>query len=303
VTIEDPHELLARLKLGREEFCQRLLTMLILDGVYPRWNTESTPSPDGLRFLGLLEALSFGFAGTWDAPVFVDELDLPRRHEAEQGGAPDQSLRDDKRLWLIELKTEAGSHRSHQIPFYFELGRHHYPAHRLDITYLTGPLDKPGPTVPAGCRYAHTTWDQVLPLVDEVWRNRPGIHGTVVAAMREVLGSLAEPWSQWRATKLGMAASVVPVPAVDPVADALVLARATAADHQQRACEFSPASLEELQEFRLDVRNAIRAAREPDLLHVVPWLWQPSSTGAPLTPGGREVGYELRLSWYLSPAT
>lgn len=33
---EDPASLLGRLKLGREEYCQRLLTMLILDGPYPR---------------------------------------------------------------------------------------------------------------------------------------------------------------------------------------------------------------------------------------------------------------------------
>ena len=58
MAIEDPHQLLGRLKLGREEYCQRLLTMLILDDAYPRWNTRSAASPDGLRFLGLLEELS-----------------------------------------------------------------------------------------------------------------------------------------------------------------------------------------------------------------------------------------------------
>jgi hypothetical protein len=81
--------------------------MLILDDAYPRWNTPRAASPDGLRFLGLLKDLSLGEAGAWTDPVFVDELDLPKRTEWEQGGAPDQSLQDQSRLWMIELKTEA----------------------------------------------------------------------------------------------------------------------------------------------------------------------------------------------------
>ena len=35
--LEDPVRLLGRLRLGREEYCQRLLTMLILAGPYPSW--------------------------------------------------------------------------------------------------------------------------------------------------------------------------------------------------------------------------------------------------------------------------
>ena len=53
------------------------------------------------------------------------------------------------RLWLIELKTEAASHRPHQIPYYFQLGAHHFPKHAVDITYVTGPLLKPAPPRPA----------------------------------------------------------------------------------------------------------------------------------------------------------
>jgi len=53
-------KLLGRLRLGREEFRQRLLTMLILAGPYPKWNSRSRPSPAGVRFLKILDALSFG---------------------------------------------------------------------------------------------------------------------------------------------------------------------------------------------------------------------------------------------------
>jgi hypothetical protein len=51
VGYEDPSALLGRLRLGREEFCQRLLTMLIVDGLYPRWNTDSVATPQGWSFL------------------------------------------------------------------------------------------------------------------------------------------------------------------------------------------------------------------------------------------------------------
>ena len=73
---ETPTSLASRLRLGREEFLQRLLTTLILDAPYPRWNTRSTPSPEGIAFLESLWVLS-GF-DDWPAgaPAFVDEFDL-----------------------------------------------------------------------------------------------------------------------------------------------------------------------------------------------------------------------------------
>ncbi len=78
--MEDPDDLLRRLRLGREEYCQRLLTQLILGGPYPRWNTRSRPSEEGRRFLTALDELSFGAPprDLTDA-VFVDELDLGKR--------------------------------------------------------------------------------------------------------------------------------------------------------------------------------------------------------------------------------
>jgi hypothetical protein len=296
MTIEDPEALLARLRLGREEYVQRLLTQLILDAPYPRWNTESTPSADGLRFLAMLEELSFASAGSWDEPVYVDELDLPKRHEGEKGSAPDLALRDGKRLWLIELKTEAGSHRADQIPAYYELGRHHFPSHHLDMTYLTGPLTKPVPAVPDGCRYAHVTWDAVLPLIEEVWGDSQPVQPSVTM-LREVLEGLGSGWTQWRVDRLGISAADLKATR-DPVDEALELARATAADHRQRALEFRPGSLEALQQLRHDVLAAIRSTGQAGLLHVRPWLWQVTSGGRPLTVSGNDVGYELRLSWY-----
>ncbi|HET6917459.1 MAG TPA: hypothetical protein VFH56_15325, partial [Acidimicrobiales bacterium] len=120
VELESPRELLGRLKLGREEYCQRLLTMLILNAPYPRWNSRSSPSVDGLAFLRNLYEMWFG---EWpgDEAVFVDEFELPSRFEDEPGGAPDYAVLWEDRLWLIELKTERASHRRGQISGYFEL--------------------------------------------------------------------------------------------------------------------------------------------------------------------------------------
>ena len=57
---ESPEELWLRLKLGREEFLQRVLTTLIVGGDPPPWNVARTPSEQGIRFLSLLDTLAHG---------------------------------------------------------------------------------------------------------------------------------------------------------------------------------------------------------------------------------------------------
>ena len=144
--IEEPEALLRRLRLGREEYCQRLLTMLVLGAAYPKWNSMNTPSPSGIKFLEGLHALAFPAlaAATLDGCEFVDEFDLPARHEFEPGGSPDYAVIRDGALWMIELKTECASHRKGQLTGYVELARHHYPDCALSLTYLTPPIILPG---------------------------------------------------------------------------------------------------------------------------------------------------------------
>ena len=77
MAVEDPIDLLGRLRLGREEYCQRLLTMLILGGAYPRWNTRNRPSPRGAAFLADLYAAAYPGQVPAEVEVFVDEFDLP----------------------------------------------------------------------------------------------------------------------------------------------------------------------------------------------------------------------------------
>jgi hypothetical protein len=306
--LEDPLQLLGRLRLGREEYCQRLLTMLILAGPYPRWNSRSRPSAQGTRFLQALDALSFGHANWEGQPLFVDEFDLPKRHEEEAGCAPDYGLLSKDRLWMVELKTERASHRPTQLPSYLQLGAHHYPTCRIDLTYLTPPMALTPPPAPPGMRFAHITWDQVVPLVAETWGG-DGWERRATAMLLAALDSIGGSWTSWRAEQLVEQHPATPEPVADVaerpdvVETALGLAETTARDGRQRAIDHPSADLEDLQQLRLAVRQAICAAPSgAPIRHVLPWLWNAAtSTGAALTPTGQDTGYELRLSRYNSP--
>jgi hypothetical protein len=306
--LEDPLQLLGRLRLGREEYRQRLLTMLILAGPYPRWNSRSRSSEQGTRFLQALDALSFGDAD-WDRrPLFVDEFDLPKRHEEEAGCAPDYRLLWEDRLWMVELKTERASHRPAQLPGYLELGAYHYRSCHIDLTYLTPPMPLTPPPVQPGMRFAHITWDQVLPLVAETWGGGER-EGRVTAMLGASLESIGGSWPSWRSEQLTAVPPTTPEPVAgvaerrDMLEVALGIAKTTAQDGRQRALDHPLADLEDLQQLRLAVRQAICAAPAgAPLRHVLPWLWNATtSTGHALTPTGRESGYDLRLSRYKAP--
>ena len=77
---------------------------------------------------------------------------MPKRHDDELSASPDWTLVFEDRVWMIELKTERGSHRATQLPHYLDMAAHHYPGRVIDVTYLTGPLVKPAP--PAAARAA-----------------------------------------------------------------------------------------------------------------------------------------------------
>ena len=298
---EDPADLLGRLRLGREEFLQRLLTTLIVGGTYPRWNSRSTPTPQGAHFLRRLDELSFGEAAPAGPQVFVDELDLQPRVESEPGGAPDWALISQNRLWLIELKTEAASHRPHQIPYYFQLGAHHFPEHSVDVTYVTGQLTKPAPTTGTDQRYAHLTWDDVVPLVG-VWGQdpRPEVR-RYVSVFEDAVSSMGERWSDWRDL---FTATAPPVTRPPIEGDLRALIEATEADGVQRALDWQAESLEHLQVLRMEARQLILDSPEGSATrHVMPWIWrgEEQSTGKPLTRAGAESGFELRFSRYLEP--
>ena len=324
---ESPESLWRRLKLGREEFLQRLITTLIVGGDPPRWNTPSAPDEQGRRFLRLLDDLAYGDgshrAGAVEADAFVDEYLLPKVVDSAQNGWPDWAVLWRDRVWIIELKTEAGSHREDQLPYYLLLATAAHPGCRVDLTYMTGPLSKSPPEVSEGQRYCHLTWAQVMPLIEAVWGTDQ--RSEVIAyvdTVRTVIQNLAtlRP-SQQREALLRQTPSaeegpssreVLPAEAAEtsipapregphdaPVAeDLLGLARATAIDGRQRGVgATSPTELESLREAARDLIAELPA--EDRARFVLPWLWRAGRTdGRALTSEGQEFGYELRFSRY-----
>ncbi|HET7278118.1 MAG TPA: hypothetical protein VFJ22_08565 [Dermatophilaceae bacterium] len=299
---EDPLAYLRRSKDGREVFCQTLTTTLLVGGTYPKWGTRNTLTEQGAGFFKALDRLSFGTSSWPTAPVFIDEITMPKRHDDELSASPDWTLLFDDRVWIIELKTEPGSHRTNQIPHYIDLACHHYPGRAIDITYLTGPLVKPAPELRTGQRYVHLTWEDVLPLYNQAWgaTEDPRVRG-YLEVVQEALSALATPWTEWRNAFTG-----TPAPAEiprDPLTEALGIVDATAKDHAQRALDYPAQGAQELHDLRLEIRNLIRLeAPESARHHVRPWVWRPESLGQPLTTAGREHGLELRFSYYAVPA-
>ena len=320
---ESPSDLWRRLKLGREEYLQRLVTTLILNGDPPPWNTPRPPSEAGRRFLELLDDTAHGTHNRGrpaDVPlVFVDEYLLPKLEEDGSNGWPDWAVLWPDRVWVIELKTEAGSHRPDQLPYYLRLAAAAHQGCSLDLTYITGPLTKPAPTLLKGQRYSHLTWHQVVPLIKDAWGRdaRPEVAEyvamviTLVTNLGEVspseqrqmvLGPMAEDAGRIAAAP-GLALDESPraQPGAAPSSESatlLDLARASAADGRQRAV--GAQTPEELEALRDRAVAEIAGLAPDDVVRLVlPWLWHaPRTGGRSLTPEGEEFGYELRFSRY-----
>ena len=291
---EEPADLWRRLKLGREEFVQRLVTTLIAGGDPPPWNSPIRPTSAGLRFLRALHELAHSEDEALGPPTedadFVDECLLPKLEEGHANGWPDWVVHWPGRVWIVELKTEQGSHRADQLPYYLHLAAVEHPDADIDLTYLTGPLDRPGPPVADRQRYAHVTWDQALPLIEDAWSGVPEA-AAHLAMVREVVTNLtAITATRQRETVIGSA--------VEDDVDLLALAQATARDGEQRAAGI--ASARQLEALRDAARAAIDTlGPDDDTRRVLPWLWKATSTdGHAITPMGEEFGYELRFSRY-----
>jgi hypothetical protein len=289
--LETPEALLARLKLGREEYCQRLLTMLILDAPYPPWNTSHRPSTLGQAFLADLDGLSFGEHERMTPATFVDELELPARHQDESGGWPDYGVVWEDRLWIIELKTEAASHRPGQLEHYLDLAAHHYPSHHIDVTYLTPPMRHEVTAAPADTHVTHLTWPDVLPLIAKHWAGGTAWQQSAARTLDDVLSRTGTSWTQAKPDHSALN---------EAIAIGADIARLTADDGQQRAVDVHASGIEPLHMWRRRLDEVITSSPPGDPLRQVrPWVWSvQTSGGVPLTPSGDASGYELRLSRY-----
>ena len=134
-------------------------------------------------------------------------------------GWPDWAVLWPDRVWVIELKSEAGSHRADQLPYYLRLAAAAHPTRRVDLTYITGPLTKPAPALAEGQRYSHLQWTQVLPLVEDVWGTdgRQEVRAYVEAA-RTVIENLTtlRPSEQRQAITGVIAAASIPAEVPNP---------------------------------------------------------------------------------------
>lgn len=246
----------------------------------------------------------------------------PERDD-ERGGAPDYALLWEDRIWIIELKSERGSHRADQIPSYFRLAHHHFPRAAVDLLYLTPPMSAHHDPDAPWARYAHATWGEVADLIRQAWPEgaEPG-QQEVIDGLLDSIATLDLNPTEWRARLLGPPAPDAPAVAAPPATvdtfepagppgasdlndafhEALAAAELTALDGKQRGIEFAADSYEALLELRLLVRDALAVTPPGSALrHVEVWRWRPESTGQPLTAAGREHGVELRLSRHAKP--
>jgi hypothetical protein len=276
----------------------------------------------GKAFLGALDRLCFGADENGDRDIkFVDEIDFPARHPEEQGCSPDYTIFSDDRCWIIELKTEPGSHRPRQIPDYFERAHHYHPRLRIDVTYLTAGIRAVfEPSTNAWERYVHIEWPQIAEIVRSAWSGSSDaqLNDTATMLLRGIAHLDEPPAVWWERLGYQVGPAQAPRPAATPpltlnagneLVDAAVhhgvlLAEATADDGKQRAIGFEACGLETLDWIRLELRHRCRSQPSGSpLRQVQPWLWNAASSGGrAMTPEGERTGYEVRLSRSRSPA-
>ena len=280
---EDPETLL-KMKLGREEYVQRMLTSLILGSSYPQWNTRNSPSATGESFLQALHSLTYG--NNLSGPLeFIDEFELLSENEEDANGCPDYAVFSSTGLWIIELKTEAGSHRDSQLPLYARLAQFSYPEQQVSITYLTGSMPRIEFLQSVDVPFRHLYWTEIVDLIDCHWNYSQFKEEKLLAAavIREI-HSLDSPALSFRKDATA-------------IREALNSAVQVQLTGRQAGIESEPGGLQELHDFRLRIRDAL--ARAEETKYVRPWIWRAeTSGGSALTHLGSDVGYEIRLSKY-----
>lgn len=220
----------------------------------------------------------------------------------------------DGRCWMIELKTEPGSHRARQIPDCFERAHHYHPERRVDITYLTAGLRAPfQPAIEDWGRYVHIEWDGITELIRSVWSTCADERTIDVMSMLLTgIAAFDEPIPDWwMRLGYGLGPEVVgPAPAPMSAASltvegsslnldaGLALAYDTATDGCQRAIGLDAGGLDALHELRLQLRQAIRAEpADSPLRNMQPRMWSAASSGGTaMTAAGLLTGHEVRLS-------
>lgn len=283
---EDPDQAM-RMKHSREEYCQRLLTSLIIAAPDPGWNKQREPSERGYDFLSRLFERTTG-TPLEGAPLLVNEFALPGKTPGTGDKSPDYGVLTGELLWIIELKTEKGSHRHDQLPDYEMLGNYHYPDHRFEMLYLTPEMERQSQDGFELCGFAHLFWQEMTDLIGDTWAESPHAEEQRLCAalIRELAGLDTSP-KLFRDRR-------------DFVGAALKKADDVQETGKQSALEVSVSGLEELMELRAQIADAL--LRSEGARNVKPWIWYADTSGGkPLSILGASTGCELRLSRYARP--
>jgi hypothetical protein len=130
------------------------------------------------------------------------------------------------------------------------------------------------------------------------WRSASGTawQRDTAAVLIDALEGIGTSWTQWRQDRLAVDDELPARSLDDVVDDAVTLGRATGDDGRQRALDYRAADLEELQELRVTVNEALMGVEGPEGSRTRSWLWNAqTSGGSPMTQIGEETGYELRF--------
>jgi hypothetical protein len=251
-----------------------------------------TPTERGWRFLDdLFRSCGWPAEDQKSHAQFFSEFELPRRHEDEVSGWPDFAVRSPTRLAIIELKTEAGSHRRGQLAHYADLSAHHYPDHSRQLGYITPPLRSSAQHDPVPV--AHLTWEKVAPVVRATWMDsNDDTEAYAASVLVDLLDRLGERWTALPASTT--APQPTPSEAVAQASEQLLaVAHLVADDGRQRAANVDWPDADVMDDTRLHLRDDLRGRGIP----VQPWIWRAATSGGrALTESGQRYGYELRLS-------
>ncbi len=187
---------------------------------------------------------------------------------------------------MIELKTEAASHRPGELAHYADFAcRITWTRDRdRSLVYITPPL-RPGAKADP-VPYSHLTWASVVKLVTTVWNEdtAPADEAALARSLVMLLASLGTPWRRDTGPR-----GNVPQQRVPARDDLAVLARAVAQDGQQRAAEIDWDDPSAMENARLDLGYAVRAEGIP----VQPWISHRASSGGQV-PSMRRPAKRLR---------
>lgn len=297
-----------RWKQGRESFAQYCLACLFLGKPPIGWNKPQSLSPKGRELL-------HRFHEEFDpqdarSPDFYWEFNLGKLPDDKENGWPDLVALSDERVLVMELKTEAGSHRDGQVDWYMRLAAVRFFDRPIQLIYLTvDPVSADPSEIPEGATYRNLLWTDVADMIDIVWKDgndEESWNARLFSGyLREITRQTQTPSKPAPSTKHQPPPQVMRTRSEpfseDMIEELMAIYRLGAkhvlADGKQRALELTLDSLEEAKEIqRAITAQALLDPVDSPVHGVTLWVWRQASKGTALSEQGRLYGVELRVS-------